>query len=543
MLTGAIGMVVDYSMYLRSKMATKWQLAKLDAESDDDSDSDSDSDEEKSTFRKGRQGVKPPSLRSRPPRMKSRQVSSASDQGNRRRGGLIMQSSSLSMANLYNLSAKQRFWVDRVGLPAYAVPIIQELLLSAVLILVNLGVGTLFYSVLVDEFMPVDALYLAAMTVTTVGYGDVAPSNRASRIFTIVYAIFGTLMTAKALATFNSAVEKYKKALEDNAILTSKMTIADLINMDVDQSGRVSKAEYMIYKVIHMNLVDPEVIERIEKQFECIDVNGDGSITVDEIEGTYPKMFVKTRNKSASTAVASHPSRVLPTLVRSTSNASEKSVGTRLKEFSSSIRARFSPRPHVVSSFREADNSRSRRSFWSNDRSVSARSHQNTLRQTEMGSSSQRQTLPDQSNRLMNLESEDDIASLRSFSCDDKESTQSDGRSSRSGSLMNYSRSNSVQTTDSYVQSFDHPSYSFEGLEGDTQTMRSPLHDAAIPTFVPLQEQVIEFLGLGSLDPDDPTGRKTGDADREEKECGANWGSSLHRQVGIVSLEDMVDVP
>jgi hypothetical protein len=523
MLTGAIGMVVDYSMYLRSKLVTKWQLAKLDAESnrDQDDDSDSDSDEEESTFHKGGLGVQPPSPRSRSPRMKSKPDSSASDQGNRRRGGLMMQSSSLSLANLYNLSAKQRFWVDRVGVPVYAVPIIQELLLSAVLILINLGVGTLFYSVLVDEFMPVDALYLAAMTVTTVGYGDVAPSNRASRIFTIVYAIFGTLMTAKALATFNSAVEKYKKALEDNAILTSKMTIADLINMDVDQSGRVSKAEYMIYKVVHMNLVDPEVIERIEKQFESIDVNGDGEITVDEIEGTYPKMFVKTRNKSASTAVASNPARVLP-MSRSISNASEKSISRRLMEFSSNLIAHLSPRPG-------SSGSGPRNVFGSDN-----------CHNVEMG----RTTTPLRPSDMMNLElEEDDIASLKSFSdnAEDEESSPlSDGRSSTSGAPLNYSRSTkTIKTAGSCVHSFEYPGGSFEALEGGTtETINSPLHGADIPTSASMQEQPIHFLGLGSLDPEDAMGKehKVGAAGRNE---GDNVEDSpLRQRIGLIHLRD-----
>jgi hypothetical protein len=48
--------------------------------------------------------------------------------------------------------------------------------------------GTVFY-VLNEDWTIIDALYFCVMTMSTVGYGDLSPSNDISKIFTIVYSL------------------------------------------------------------------------------------------------------------------------------------------------------------------------------------------------------------------------------------------------------------------------------------------------------------------------------------------------------------------
>ena len=50
--------------------------------------------------------------------------------------------------------------------------------------------GTLFYRS-VEGWSVLDSLYFSVTTLTTVGYGDLAPSTPASKIFTIVYLLVG----------------------------------------------------------------------------------------------------------------------------------------------------------------------------------------------------------------------------------------------------------------------------------------------------------------------------------------------------------------
>ncbi|HET8755595.1 MAG TPA: potassium channel family protein [Solirubrobacteraceae bacterium] len=68
-------------------------------------------------------------------------------------------------------------------------------------------VGTVFY-MLVEGWGVVDAVYFCAMSLATVGYGDVVPHTDLGKIFTVVYVLSGigilvsffTTLTARTLA-------------------------------------------------------------------------------------------------------------------------------------------------------------------------------------------------------------------------------------------------------------------------------------------------------------------------------------------------------
>jgi voltage-gated potassium channel len=67
--------------------------------------------------------------------------------------------------------------------------------------------GTAFYS-LVEGWSIVDSVYFCAMSLATVGYGDVVPDTEVAKVFTVVYVLSGigilvsffTALTSKTLA-------------------------------------------------------------------------------------------------------------------------------------------------------------------------------------------------------------------------------------------------------------------------------------------------------------------------------------------------------
>jgi hypothetical protein len=71
--------------------------------------------------------------------------------------------------------------------------------------------GTLFYS-FVEGWSALDSLYFSVVTLTTVGYGDLAPKTAAGKIFTIIYLLMGIsviVMFANQLA--RNAYEEREK--------------------------------------------------------------------------------------------------------------------------------------------------------------------------------------------------------------------------------------------------------------------------------------------------------------------------------------------
>jgi voltage-gated potassium channel len=80
-----------------------------------------------------------------------------------------------------------------LGLPLRAVAVMArdpEERGPLLLVLSLLIVGTFFY-VLAEGWSVIDSVYFCAMSLATVGYGDVVPETAVGKIFTVVYVLAG----------------------------------------------------------------------------------------------------------------------------------------------------------------------------------------------------------------------------------------------------------------------------------------------------------------------------------------------------------------
>jgi hypothetical protein len=66
----------------------------------------------------------------------------------------------------------------------------KQIYFAVGLAIILLMTGTFYYN-MAEGWPYVDAFYFSTMTLTTIGFGDLAPTNEASRIFTSFYALFG----------------------------------------------------------------------------------------------------------------------------------------------------------------------------------------------------------------------------------------------------------------------------------------------------------------------------------------------------------------
>uniref|UniRef100_A0A7S3B5W2 EF-hand domain-containing protein n=1 Tax=Haptolina ericina TaxID=156174 RepID=A0A7S3B5W2_9EUKA len=77
---------------------------------------------------------------------------------------------------------------------------------SVVIILSHLAIGTCFY-MFAEEWEFRDSLYFCVVTLTTVGYGDMAPSSDISKVFTIFYILLGLSIVATCLGLLVGRVQ------------------------------------------------------------------------------------------------------------------------------------------------------------------------------------------------------------------------------------------------------------------------------------------------------------------------------------------------
>lgn len=65
----------------------------------------------------------------------------------------------------------------------------------ALAVVVVVGSGVVFYR-LAEDWSLADSLYFTIIALTTIGFGDFAPTTTLSRLFTTVYAIIGVGLVA-----------------------------------------------------------------------------------------------------------------------------------------------------------------------------------------------------------------------------------------------------------------------------------------------------------------------------------------------------------
>jgi voltage-gated potassium channel len=98
--------------------------------------------------------------------------------------------------------AKKRTWMQRLSQPRYLGSGLAQVLVLAVVVLVACGVGYFALDPAVETLE--DGLWLAFTTAATVGYGDVIPSSRTSRVFSVIVVLLGFAILSLVTASISA---------------------------------------------------------------------------------------------------------------------------------------------------------------------------------------------------------------------------------------------------------------------------------------------------------------------------------------------------
>jgi len=160
------------------------------------------------------------------------------------------------------------------------------------LVLLLLVIGT-FVMHVVEGWDTVNAFYWACVTITTVGYGDIAPETKAGKSFTIVYCVVGCVLMTIAwteLVKFPIAMRYKQNELtvmnqfdEDlTAESLSRVSNSDFFEsnprLKTSNKDETSKIEFVLGLLHMMGKVSNKDIYTACKTFDRLDQDSDGII-------------------------------------------------------------------------------------------------------------------------------------------------------------------------------------------------------------------------------------------------------------------------
>lgn len=124
-----------------------------------------------------------------------------------------------------------------------------------------------------------DSIYYSIITASTVGFGDLSPQTQKARALAVLFvplavASMGQVLGGTVSYFLEKRREKYNRAMYEKSLSAS-----DLEDMDADQSGGVSRNEYVEFMLIKMNLVDKEILDDLHGQFDRLDLDKNGSLS------------------------------------------------------------------------------------------------------------------------------------------------------------------------------------------------------------------------------------------------------------------------
>eukprot|EP01095_Lingulamoeba_sp_RSL-Kostka_P000406 TRINITY_DN1065_c0_g1_i1.p1 TRINITY_DN1065_c0_g1~~TRINITY_DN1065_c0_g1_i1.p1 ORF type:complete len:328 (-),score=93.10 TRINITY_DN1065_c0_g1_i1:191-1174(-) len=88
---------------------------------------------------------------------------------------------------------------------------------SLLVVAVYIGIGTFSYA-LMEDWSIGESFYFSAVTLTTIGYGNLSPTTTLSRVFTMIYILIGLSMIGIALGIIGSYLLQRQNNLLERAV-------------------------------------------------------------------------------------------------------------------------------------------------------------------------------------------------------------------------------------------------------------------------------------------------------------------------------------
>jgi len=128
-------------------------------------------------------------------------------------------------------------------------------------------------------------IYMSVVTLTTCGFGDRHPRTDGGMIFSLFWMLLGVAAAANFIRAWATLI--LESSIRQTGLLHEKISHEIFDEIDLNRDGSISRGEFMRYLLMKYNLVDRDVLDDINRQYEFLDRDGNNSVSFKEIQALY----------------------------------------------------------------------------------------------------------------------------------------------------------------------------------------------------------------------------------------------------------------
>jgi potassium channel subfamily K, other eukaryote len=136
---------------------------------------------------------------------------------------------------------------------------------------------------LLEGWTLTDAAYFTFTTGSTIGFGDLSPTTRGSKLFCVAFLPLCVGIIKHFMGTISAIFIGIEVRGLQADILGQELTAADLLEIDTNRDGRVDELEFTTHMLKRMRKVDGALLAKIRAQFARMDADGNGVLDEEDV--------------------------------------------------------------------------------------------------------------------------------------------------------------------------------------------------------------------------------------------------------------------
>ena len=136
---------------------------------------------------------------------------------------------------------------------------------------------------LLEGWALTDAAYFTFTTGSTIGFGDLSPTTRGSKLFCVAFLPLCVGIIKHFMGTISAIFIGIEVRGLQADILGQELTAADLLEIDTNRDGRVDELEFTAHMLKRMRKVDGALLAKIRAQFARMDADGNGVLDEEDV--------------------------------------------------------------------------------------------------------------------------------------------------------------------------------------------------------------------------------------------------------------------